>query len=174
MPSLREAEGRSNLKARSSRDGSRDETIRDPCTVGKDGETMNQAATLLVSTFTTLRAIISPLESLPVFLRLLEGKDEQAHRRLGAIATVLGMASLVQQPLAQMLSLAAVTLAVLATMATTYLFLAYADMILGRIGSRGIDAATRIVGFFVAAMGTGLISHGVAEAIQTHGLAAAH
>jgi multiple antibiotic resistance protein len=34
---------------------------------------MNQAATLFVSTFSTLLAIINPLESLPVFLRLLEG-----------------------------------------------------------------------------------------------------
>ena len=39
---------------------------------------------------------------------------------------------------------------------------------MGRIGPRGIDAATRIVGFFVAAMGMGLIFHGVTEAIQTH------
>jgi len=50
----------------------------------------------------------------------------------------------------------------------TYLFLAYADLILGRIGPRGIDAATRIVGFFVAAMGMGLIFHGVTEAIRTY------
>ena len=41
---------------------------------------MNQAATLFVSPFTTLLAIINPLEALPVFLRLLEGKDERAHR----------------------------------------------------------------------------------------------
>ena len=40
---------------------------------------MNQTATLFVSTFTTLLAIINPLDSLPVFLRL--GKDERAHRR---------------------------------------------------------------------------------------------
>ena len=92
----------------------------------------------------------------------------------GAIATVLGMASLVRHPLAQPLSLAAITLAILATMATTYLFLAYADVVLGRIGPRGIDAATRIVGFFVAAMGMGLIFHGVTEAIQTYGLAGTH
>src|SRR6516164_2162071 len=46
----------------------------------KNGETMNQAVTLFVSTFTTLLAIINPLESLPVFLRLLEGKDQRAHR----------------------------------------------------------------------------------------------
>jgi len=216
---------------------------------------MNQAATLFLSTFTTLLAIINPLESLPVFLRLLEGKDEQVHRRVarractyatlltffflifgtllleifevplsmvrivggiilmrigfslfqpsaataiatgpngadadvafvplamplmfgpGAIATVLGMASLVRHPLAQPLSLAAITLAILATMATTYLFLAYADVVLGRIGPRGIDAATRIVGFFVAAMGMGLIFHGVTEAIRTYVLGGAH
>jgi multiple antibiotic resistance protein len=92
----------------------------------------------------------------------------------GAIATVLGMASLVRHPLAQILPLAAITLAILATMGTTYLFLAYADIILGRIGPRGIDAATRIVGFFVAAMGMGLIFHGVTEAIHTYGLAATH
>ena len=86
----------------------------------------------------------------------------------GAIATVLGMASLVRHPLAQVLPLAAIILAILATMGATYLFLAYADIILGRIGPRGIDAATRIVGFFVAAMGMGLIFHGVTEAIQTY------
>jgi multiple antibiotic resistance protein len=217
---------------------------------------MNQAATLFVSTFTTLLAIINPLESLPVFLRLLEGKDQQAHRRVarractyatlllffflifgtllltifevalsmvrivggiilmrigfslfqpsaaatsianapdgagadvafvplamplmfgpGAIATVLGMASLVRHPLAQIPSLAAITFAILATMGTTYLFLAYADVILGRIGPRGIDAATRIVGFFVAAMGMGLIFHGVTEAIRDTLLSGTH
>jgi multiple antibiotic resistance protein len=45
---------------------------------------------------------------------------------------------------------------------------------LGRIGPRGIDAATRIVGFFVAAMGMGLIFHGVTEAIQALGVAGTH
>jgi multiple antibiotic resistance protein len=43
---------------------------------------MNQVVTLFVSTFTTLLAIINPLESLPVFLKLLEGRDEQAHLRV--------------------------------------------------------------------------------------------
>ena len=87
---------------------------------------------------------------------------------------MLGMALLVRHPLAQILPLAAITLAILATMGTTYLILAYANIILGRIGPRGIDAATRIVGFFVAAMGMGLIFHGVTEAIHTYGLAATH
>ena len=53
-------------------------------------------------------------------------------------------------------------------MITTYLILGYADRIVHRIGPRGIDAATRIVGFFVAAMGVGLIFHGVTEAIHDY------
>jgi multiple antibiotic resistance protein len=218
---------------------------------------MNQAATLFLSTFTTLLAIINPLESLPVFLKLLTGKDEQ-HRRVawracsyaallmffflifgtlllnifevplsmvrivggiilmrigfslfmpsgatstlipadasaggdenvafvplamplmfgpGAIATVLGMASLVRHPLTQFLSLTAIIIAILLTMITTYLVLAYADRILGRIGPRGIDAATCIVGFFVAAMGMGLIFHGVTGAIHDYVVAGTH
>jgi hypothetical protein len=43
---------------------------------------MGQAAILFVSTFTTLLAIINPLESLPVILRLLQGKDRRAHRQV--------------------------------------------------------------------------------------------
>src|SRR5271167_321680 len=46
----------------------------------EDRETMSQATTLFLSTFTTLLAIINPLESLPVFLKLLQGKDKQTHR----------------------------------------------------------------------------------------------
>ena len=218
---------------------------------------MNNVATLFISTFTTLLAIINPLESLPVFLKLLEGQDLHARRRVawkaciyatlllffflifgtlllkifevplsmvrivggiilmrigfslfmpsgakasiipnapaeapddvafvplamplmfgpGAIATVLGMASLVRHPLTEFLPLTAIVAAILLTMITTYLVLAYADAIVGRIGPRGIDAATRIVGFFVAAMGTGLIFHGVIEAIQTYLLTGKH
>jgi multiple antibiotic resistance protein len=210
--------------------------------------------TLFVSTFTTLLAIINPLEALPMFLRLLEGQDQSAHRRVaglactyatlllffflifgsllleifevplsmvrivggiilmrigfslfmpsttassatpdganrdvafvplamplmfgpGAIATVLGMASVVRHPLLQVLPLAAISLAILATMGATYLFLAYADIILSRIGPRGIDAATRIVGFFVSAMGMGLIFHGLTEAIREYVLSGTH
>jgi len=183
---------------------------------------MNQVTTLFGSTFTTLLAIINPLESLPVFLKLLEGKDRHAHQLVarkaciyakllmffflifgtlllkvfevplsmvrivggiilmrigfslfmpssaetpvvanaaagddgnvafvplamplmfgpGAIATVLGMASLVRHPLTEFLSLAAIVAAILLTMITTYLVLAYADVIIGRIGPRGID-----------------------------------
>ena len=52
----------------------------------EDGETMNQATTLFVSTFTTLLAIINPFESMPVFLKLLQGKDEQTHRLVARLA----------------------------------------------------------------------------------------
>jgi len=86
----------------------------------------------------------------------------------GAIATVLGMASLVRHPFTEFPSLAAIAAAILLTMIITYLILVYADAVLRYIGPHGIDAATRIVGFFVAAIGVGLIFDGVMEAIQTH------
>ena len=212
---------------------------------------MNTVTTLFVSTLTTLLAIINPLAALPVFLKLLEGKDQSAHRRVawkacsyatlllffflifgalllkifdvplsmvrivggiilmrigfalfipssdtasiiphaptgsgdtvafvplamplmfgpGAIATVLGMTSFVRHPFAEFPSLAAIVVAILLTMITTYLILAYADSVIRYVGPHGIDAATRIVGFFVAAIGVGLIFHGVMEAIQTY------
>ena len=218
---------------------------------------MSQITTLFVSTFTTLLAIINPLESLPVFLKLLQKKDRRVHKVIarkactyatlllffflvfgtlllsvfevplsmvrivggiilmrigfslfmpssaatsvvpntdaggeesvafvplamplmfgpGAIATVLGMASMVRHPLIELPSLAAIVVAILLTMITTYLVLAYADAITGRIGPRGIDAATRIVGFFVSAMGMGLIFHGITEAIRDYVMAGTH
>jgi multiple antibiotic resistance protein len=67
-----------------------------------------------------------------------------------------------------------VAAAIVATMFVTYLCLAYARTLLARIGPMGIDAATRIIGFFVAAMGGGLIFHGVMEALQTYGVVPAH
>jgi len=39
-----------------------------------------------------------------------------------------------------------------------------------KIGPQGIDAATRIVGFFVSAMGVGLIFHGAVEFLQSYGV----
>jgi multiple antibiotic resistance protein len=218
---------------------------------------VNTATTLFVSTFTTLLAIINPLAALPVFLKLLEGQDKCAHRRVawkacsyatlllffflifgalllkifdvplsmvrivggiilmrigfalflpsrdtssiipnaptgpgdtvafvplamplmfgpGAIATVLGMTSLVRHPFAEFPSLAAISAAIVLTMVTTYLILAYASVLTRYIGPHGIDAVTRIVGFFVAAIGMGLVFDGVMEAIQTYLLARTH
>jgi len=68
--------------------------------------------------------------------------------------------------------LLAIFAAIVATMFVTYLFLVYAKKILSRIGPLGIDAATRIVGFFVSTMGMGLIFHGLVEAIGQYGILA--
>jgi multiple antibiotic resistance protein len=216
---------------------------------------MSQELTLFVGMFTTFLAIINPLEALPVFLKLLEGKNEEEHRRVarlscfyalllaffflffgnlilwifgvplsmvrivggiilmrigfdlfspsssgasltsvasgpgqkdedvafvplampimfgpGAIATILGMTSTVKQSEFEITSGVAICVAIVATMWVTYLFLAYAKRVLGRIGPKGIDAATRIVGFFVSTIGMGLILHGLVEAFQTYGV----
>jgi multiple antibiotic resistance protein len=216
---------------------------------------MSQELTLFVGMFTTLLAIINPLEALPVFLKLLEGKDEAEHLRVarlscfyalllaffflifgklilwifgvplsmvrivggiilmrigfelfspsssgastvgpasgssqkkedvafiplampimfgpGAIATILGMTSTVKHAEFEFATAVAICVAIVATMVVTYLLLAYAKIVLGRIGPKGIDAATRIVGFFVSTMGMGLIFHGVLEALQTYGI----
>jgi len=213
---------------------------------------MSHEVTVFVGMFTTLLAIINPLEALPVYLKLLEGKSDEEHSRVarlscfyvlllaffflifgklimwifgvplsmvrivggiilmrigfelfspspsggsdtvsgsvqggedvafvplampimfgpGAIATILGMASLVKHSQFKVISAVAMGVAIVATMVVTHLCLAYAKKILRRIGPKEIDAATRIVGFFVSTMGMGLIFHGVVEAIQTYG-----
>jgi multiple antibiotic resistance protein len=216
---------------------------------------MEHASTLFIQTFTTLLAIVNPLEALPIFLKLLEGKDDREHRQVarqscfyatlllffflvfgtamlkvfevplsmvrivggivllrigfslflpsssneviptgggdskqqdrsvafvplampimfgpGAIATIIGMSSLVRHPFTDFSSMAAISGAIVATMVSVYLILAYARKILRRIGPQGVDAATRIVGFFVSAMGMALIFHGVIEAMQQYGI----
>jgi multiple antibiotic resistance protein len=203
--------------------------------------------------FTTLLAIINPLEALPVFLKLMAGRDLASRRRVarqscfyamllafffllfgtlimrifgvplsmvrivggiilmrigfalfaprppgttssgaasgahekdedvafvplampimfgpGAIATVLGMTSLIKHSEFEFESFAAISVAIVATMFVTFLFLAYADKVTSHVGPKGIDAATRMVGFFVSTMGMGLIFHGVVEAIQMY------
>ena len=86
----------------------------------------------------------------------------------GAIATIIGMASTVKQSGEELASFAAICLAIVATMIVTYFSLIYSKVILKKVGPKGIDAATRIVGFFVAAMGMGLIFHGVVEFLQSY------
>jgi multiple antibiotic resistance protein len=210
--------------------------------------------TLFIETFTTLLAIINPLEALPIFLGLVTGKDERERLRIarrsclyalllmffflifgtlilrlfgiplsmvrivggiilmrlgfalfsssrpgspiaaasdsagtdedvafvplampimfgpGAIATILGMTSLVKQSEFEVAAFAEISAAIVTTMSVTYLVLRAAKLVLSRIGPRGIDAATRIVGFFVSAMGMGLVFHGTIEAFQSYGL----
>ena len=90
----------------------------------------------------------------------------------GAIATILGMTSTIKQSEQELASYIAVGAAIAATMAVTYLCLASAGKLLGRLGPKGIDAATRLIGFFVATMGMGLIFHGVVDALHSYGVMA--
>ena len=83
----------------------------------------------------------------------------------GAIATVLGMTSSIRQSGEEIGSFVGVAAAIVATMLVTYVCLAYADALTRKLGPLGIDAATRIVGFFVSAIGVGLIFDGVIEAL---------
>jgi multiple antibiotic resistance protein len=212
---------------------------------------------LFIGTFTTLLAIINPLVVMPVYLKLLEGKDvgrrrqvarqaclyalllslfflifgtlilrlfgvplsmvrvvggiilmkigfelfssspsggsmipavgaeEDAHIAFvplamplmfgpGAMATILGMTSEIKHPSTELGSFIAIVAAIVATMLVTYLCLVYAGELSKKLGVRGIDAITRIVGFFVSAMGVGLIFDGVTEALQTYGIATLH
>jgi multiple antibiotic resistance protein len=212
---------------------------------------------LFVGTFTTLLAIINPLEVLPVYLKLLSGKDGARHRAVawkaciyslmlcffffifgtlilrlfgvplamvrivggiilmkigfdlfmpkksggdlgltdmddgdaniafvplamplmfgpGAIATIIGMTATIRNPATELRSYVAISAAIVATMLVTYICLAYAEKLTQRIGPMGIDAATRIVGFFVSAIGVGLIFDGVIEALEMHGVTSLH
>src|SRR5262249_13394168 len=92
----------------------------------------------------------------------------------GAIATVLGMTSKIQQSSTEFSSFVAVAAAIVTTLFVTFLCLIYADRLTKKLGPMGIDAATRIVGFFVSAMGVGLIFDGVIEVLETHGMTSLH
>ena len=50
--------------------------------------------TLFIATFSTLLAIINPLEALPVFLQLAGGKDEPERKRIALRACVYAVALL--------------------------------------------------------------------------------
>ena len=218
---------------------------------------MGREITLFVGTFTTLLAIINPLEVLPVYVKLLENRDAKTHRRIalssctyalllslfflifgalilrlfgvplsmvrivggivlmkigfelfspaasgkgiipagdagqdaniafvplamplmcgpGAIATILGMTSTIKHSATELASFVAIVAAIFATMLVTYFCLAYAGKLSEKLGAMGIDAITRIVGFFVSAMGVALMFDGVIEALETHGVTTLH
>ena len=92
----------------------------------------------------------------------------------GAIATILGMTSTIKQSPTELASFVAVVAAIFATMLVTYLCLIYAGKLSDKLGAMGIDAITRIVGFFVSAMGVALIFDGVIEAKEFHGVTTLH
>jgi multiple antibiotic resistance protein len=88
----------------------------------------------------------------------------------GGIATLIGMAATMHLSLGGFETYVASFLAIAATMLVTCLSLTYAGKILTKIGPKGIDAATRITGFFVSAMGMGLFLGGVVEFLQSYGI----
>jgi multiple antibiotic resistance protein len=210
---------------------------------------------LFSSTFTTLLAILNPLEALPIFLKLLDGQDKASHRKVarraclyacglmlfflvfgnlvlrifgvplsmvrivggiilmrigfslfepspdesavgsggssaerrgdiafvplamplmfgpGVLATVIGMSSTIKES-RELGSFLAIVAAIVAASLAMFVFLAYARVILQRVGPLGVDAATRLVGFFVAAMGMGLIFHGLTDVLRGFGIQA--
>jgi multiple antibiotic resistance protein len=60
--------------------------------------------------------------------------------------------------------------AIVAASLAVFVSLAYARVILQRVGPLAVNAATRLVGFFVAAMGMGLIFHGLTNVLQGYGI----
>src|SRR5262245_20667652 len=52
---------------------------------------MMQILTLFVSTFSTLLAIINPLEVMPVFIKLLEGDNDEQQRNVARSSSVYAM-----------------------------------------------------------------------------------
>lgn len=80
----------------------------------------------------------------------------------GVLATVLSMTS-VKKASNDITTIIMVAIASVACMLLMYVILTSANRIVKRIGQKGIDAATRLVGFFVATMGMGLVFHGVGE-----------
>ncbi|WP_442753607.1 MarC family protein [Methylocystis sp. JAN1] len=212
---------------------------------------LNPILPLFLSTFTTMLAVINPLEVLPVFLSITHDKDDGARRRIaflaslyalvlvlfflffgafvlkifgvslnmvriaggivltrigfelfapagggqgafgsagpndniafmplamplmvgpGVIATVLGMMATIERAPSEMAAYAAILGAAALAVFITYLCLAYAGRLIALIGRMGIDAITKIVGFFVSAMGVSLVFDGIVGALGTQGV----
>jgi multiple antibiotic resistance protein len=92
----------------------------------------------------------------------------------GPIATVLGMMATVEHASHEALAFGAILAAIFLAVAVTYACLAFATRLTTTLGPLGIDAATRIVGFFVSAMGVSLIFNGVMDALRSQGFGGVH
>lgn len=92
----------------------------------------------------------------------------------GAIATVLGMMATVEHSTHEVVAFGVILAAIVLAVATTYICLAFAGRLTAALGPLGIDASTRIVGFFVSAMGVSLIVNGIVEALRSHGVTSLH
>lgn len=92
----------------------------------------------------------------------------------GPIATVLGMMATVEHSSHEALAFGVVLGAIFLAVGVTYACLAFATRLTTMLGPLGIDAATRIVGFFVSAMGVSLIFNGVMDALRSAGFGGLH
>jgi multiple antibiotic resistance protein len=88
----------------------------------------------------------------------------------GVIATVLGMMGTIKASSEKIVAYAAIIAAADLAVLVTFFCLAYADRVTRYLGPLGINAVTRIVGFFVSAMGVSLVFNGVMAAIDAHGV----
>jgi multiple antibiotic resistance protein len=88
----------------------------------------------------------------------------------GVIATVLGMMGTVKESSDKIVAYAAIIAAADLAVLVVYYCLVYAEKLTRFMGPMGIAAVTRIVGFFVSAMGVSLVFNGVMAAIDAHGL----
>jgi multiple antibiotic resistance protein len=88
----------------------------------------------------------------------------------GGFATVLGMIGTIRKAPSEAAAYAAILSAAALAIFATYLCLVFSGRLVFRLGPMGIDALTRIVGFFVSAIGVSLIFDGVFAAIDAHGI----
>ncbi len=88
----------------------------------------------------------------------------------GVIATVLGMMATIEKSPHEILAYAAILAAGALAVFITYLCLAFAGGLVKWLGRMGIEAVTRIVGFFVSAMGVSLVFNGVMSALGAYGV----
>lgn len=88
----------------------------------------------------------------------------------GGIATIIGLTSLAKHSKTELSSFAAIAVAIVLTVAVTWLCLFRAERIFKLVGARGVDAVTRIIGFFVSTMGMSLLFDGAVEALQAYGV----
>jgi multiple antibiotic resistance protein len=211
----------------------------------------NDLLSLFLTSFTTLLAVINPLEVMPVFLSITHDKDDSDRRQIalkaaiytalltlfflffgvfvlkvfgvslhmvriaggivltrigfelftpstsgkssfldvgadaniafmplamplmfgpGVIATVLGMVATIQKSPNELEAYAAIIAAGALAIFVTFLCMAYAGRLVKWLGRAGIDAVTRIVGFFVSAMGVSLVFSGVMGALGAYGV----
>lgn len=88
----------------------------------------------------------------------------------GVIATVLGLMATIEKSPSEISAYAAILSAGALAVFVTYLCLAFAGRLVKWLGRTGIDAVTRIVGFFVSAMGVSLVFGGVMTALGAYGV----